>query len=94
MNAVNAADVEPNLELSLALRNRPELSPLRNEPAPRQNEQAAAGINLVLSLATRYVPAPRPIIDQAAVLTLSFLWQLVAQLMRNSLLRLKSGWKT
>ncbi|KAG5632818.1 hypothetical protein H5410_004535 [Solanum commersonii] len=63
--AVNA-DVEPNLELSLALRNGPALSPLRNEPAPRQNEQAAAGINLVLSLATRYVPAPRPIIDQAA----------------------------
>uniref|UniRef100_M1DXR7 Uncharacterized protein n=1 Tax=Solanum tuberosum TaxID=4113 RepID=M1DXR7_SOLTU len=64
--AVNAADVEPNLDLSLALRNGPALSPLRNEPAPRQNEQAAAGINLVLSLATRYVPVPRPIIDQAA----------------------------
>ncbi|KAK6803679.1 hypothetical protein RDI58_001463 [Solanum bulbocastanum] len=57
---------EPNLELSLALRNGPALPPLRNEPVPQQNEQAAAGINLELSLATRYVPAPRPIIDQAA----------------------------
>uniref|UniRef100_M1BRU4 Uncharacterized protein n=1 Tax=Solanum tuberosum TaxID=4113 RepID=M1BRU4_SOLTU len=57
---------EPNLELTLALRNEPPLSPSRNVPPLRQNEQAAAGINLELSLATRYVPAPRPIIDLAA----------------------------
>ncbi|KAK4706423.1 hypothetical protein R3W88_034027 [Solanum pinnatisectum] len=57
---------EPNLELTLALRNGPPLSPSRNVPPLRQNEQAAAGINLELSLATRYVPAPRPIVDLAA----------------------------
>uniref|UniRef100_M1CU46 DNA binding protein n=1 Tax=Solanum tuberosum TaxID=4113 RepID=M1CU46_SOLTU len=56
---------EPNLELTLALRNGPPLSPSRNVPPLRQNEQAAAGINLELSLATRYVPVPRPIIDLA-----------------------------
>ncbi|KAK4706420.1 hypothetical protein R3W88_034024 [Solanum pinnatisectum] len=57
---------EPNLELILALRNGPPLSPSRNVPPLRQNEQAAAGINLELSLATRYVPAPWPIVDLAA----------------------------
>ncbi|KAH0725638.1 hypothetical protein KY284_001503 [Solanum tuberosum] len=57
---------EPNLELTLALRNGPLFSPSRNVPPLRQNEQAAAGINLELSLATRYVPAPGPIIDLAA----------------------------
>uniref|UniRef100_M1DK72 Uncharacterized protein n=1 Tax=Solanum tuberosum TaxID=4113 RepID=M1DK72_SOLTU len=57
---------EPNLELTLALRNGPLLSPSRNVPPLRQNEQAATSINLDLSLATRYVPAPRPIIDLAA----------------------------
>ncbi|KAG5632847.1 hypothetical protein H5410_004564 [Solanum commersonii] len=42
---------EPNLELTLALRNGPPLSPSRNVPPLRQNEQAAACINLELSLA-------------------------------------------
>ncbi|KAH0725635.1 hypothetical protein KY284_001500 [Solanum tuberosum] len=42
---------EPNLELTLALRNGPPLSPSRNVPPLRQNEQAAAGTNLELSLA-------------------------------------------
>ncbi|KAG5632838.1 hypothetical protein H5410_004555 [Solanum commersonii] len=49
---------EPNLQLTLSLRTRPPISPSRNDPALRQNEQAAAGINLELSLATRYVPVP------------------------------------
>ncbi|KAG5605774.1 hypothetical protein H5410_027266 [Solanum commersonii] len=49
---------ELNLELTLAIRNVSPLSPSRNVPAPRQNEQDAAGINLELSLATRYVAAP------------------------------------
>ncbi|KAK6803675.1 hypothetical protein RDI58_001459 [Solanum bulbocastanum] len=62
----NAVDVEPNLELSLALRNGPPLSPSRNVPALQQNEQVAAGINLELSLATSYVLAPIPIINKAA----------------------------
>ncbi|KAG5632797.1 hypothetical protein H5410_004514 [Solanum commersonii] len=56
---------EPNLELILILRNGPPLSPSRIVPAMRQNEQVAAGINLELSLATRYVPGPQPI-DLAA----------------------------
>ncbi|KAG5632802.1 hypothetical protein H5410_004519 [Solanum commersonii] len=38
-------------QLSLALRNRPPLSPSRNVPAPQQNEQATDGTNLELSLA-------------------------------------------
>ncbi|KAG5632866.1 hypothetical protein H5410_004583 [Solanum commersonii] len=42
---------EPNLELTLALRNGPPLSPSRNVPPLQQNEQAAVGTNLELSLA-------------------------------------------
>ncbi|KAG5632857.1 hypothetical protein H5410_004574 [Solanum commersonii] len=58
-------DMTLDRSLTLALRNGPPLSPSRNVPPLQQNEQAAAGINLKLSLATRYVPAPRPIIDLA-----------------------------
>ncbi|KAK6803671.1 hypothetical protein RDI58_001455 [Solanum bulbocastanum] len=70
IEAVNGGPIyvedEPNLELTLDLRNGPLLSPSRNVPPLQQNEKAVAGINLELSLATRYVPAPQLIIDLTA----------------------------